>query len=250
MSQIPYSGVEALQQLIAITKANLNTKATQYSTMPTASVGLLGETVQYIGATDTNYAQGDFYKCISDGEVTPTYSWVKITYNKEEVDAAIGAAGHFIVVSELPTTNIQTNVIYLVPKTPSVVTKEGYSDGTSNADMYVSTGSALTPSYDKYEYDTTDAIYIFDSAVTGSDAEEIAGYITAGTYVASYFEAYSKEESRNIKDEYINLDGTTAGWEKIGDTELDLTNYVQFNDLVAITAAEVTNLWANTSPAI
>jgi len=30
----------------------------------------------------------------------------------------------------------------------------------------------------------------------------------------------------NIKDEYINLDGTVTGWEKIGDTEIDLSDYV------------------------
>ena len=31
----------------------------------------------------------------------------------------------------------------------------------------------------------------------------------------------------NIYDEYINTDGTTAGWELIGDTAIDLTNYIQ-----------------------
>lgn len=32
-------------------------------------------------------------------------------------------------------------------------------------------------------------------------------------------------QSENIYDEYINLDGTSAGWEKIGSTEIDLSNY-------------------------
>lgn len=31
--------------------------------------------------------------------------------------------------------------------------------------------------------------------------------------------------TQNIKDEYINLTGTTEGWEKIGSTEIDLSNY-------------------------
>ena len=31
----------------------------------------------------------------------------------------------------------------------------------------------------------------------------------------------------NIYDEYVNTTGTTAGWEKIGDTQIDLTNYLQ-----------------------
>lgn len=76
------------------------------------------------------------------------------TYTQTEVDTLIGAIStiQFEVVSTLPTTNIQTNVIYLVPK--------------------------------------------------------------------------STAQTDNVKDEYINLDGTSAGWEKIGDTEIDLSDYV------------------------
>ena len=76
------------------------------------------------------------------------------TYTKTEVDNLISAIStiQFEVVAELPTTNIKTNVIYLVPK--------------------------------------------------------------------------STAQTSNVKDEYINLDGTTAGWEKIGDTAIDLSGYV------------------------
>lgn len=38
----------------------------------------------------------------------------------------------------------------------------------------------------------------------------------------------------NVYDEYINLDGTTAGWEKIGDTKIDLTNYIQKSDTAGL----------------
>lgn len=76
------------------------------------------------------------------------------TYSKTEVDNIITAVknSRFEVVATLPTTDIKTNVIYLVPKSPS--------------------------------------------------------------------------QTSNVKDEYINLDGTTTGWEKIGDTEIDLSGYV------------------------
>ena len=72
------------------------------------------------------------------------------SYSKAEVDTMIAAAknGRFVAVATLPTTDIQTNVIYLVPS--------------------------------------------------------------------------SDPETGNVKDEYINLDGTTAGWEKIGNTDIDL----------------------------
>lgn len=76
------------------------------------------------------------------------------TYSKTEVDGIVTAIknGRFEAVDTLPTTDIKTNVIYLVPKNPT--------------------------------------------------------------------------QTSNVKDEYINLDGTTAGYEKIGDTEIDLSDYV------------------------
>lgn len=75
------------------------------------------------------------------------------TYTKAEVNTLIGQIStiSILVVQSLPTTDIQTNIIYLVPKSTA---------GTSNA-----------------------------------------------------------------YDEYINTDGTSAGWELIGDTEVDLSNY-------------------------
>lgn len=81
------------------------------------------------------------------------------TYSKTEVDEIVTAIknSRFEVVATLPTTDIKTNVIYLVPKSPS--------------------------------------------------------------------------QTSNVKDEYINLNGTTAGWEKIGDTEIDLSNYVTITAL-------------------
>jgi len=50
----------------------------QYSTMPTASAENLGQIVQYTGTntgTAPIYLNSHFYKCVSDGASTPTYSW-------------------------------------------------------------------------------------------------------------------------------------------------------------------------------
>lgn len=91
------------------------------------------------------------------------------TYTKAEVDSLVSAlAGiHFEYVATLPTENIQTNAIYLVPKADT--------------------------------------------------------------------------QTRNIKEEYINLDGTTSGWEKIGDTEIDLSDYVTITDLNTALTSYVTS---------
>jgi len=100
------------------------------------------------------------------------------TYSKSEVDALVTAIknSRFEPVDTLPTEDIKTNVIYLVP----------------SSDPQVS----------------------------------------------------------NIKDEYINLDGTTAGWEKIGSTDIDLSGYVttaQLNTALAdyVTSTNLTTILAD-----
>ena len=91
------------------------------------------------------------------------------TYTQAEVNSLIaGITGlHIEVVQTLPTTDISTTTIYLVPKT------------------------------------------------------------TAGT--------------QDVYDEYINLDGTTSGWEHIGSTEVDLTNYYTKTETDNLLAAKVSD---------
>jgi len=60
----------------------------QFTTMPTASSDYLNKIVQYIGITTNTYNNGAFYKCISDGLETPTYSW-KIIPFETEVNASV-----------------------------------------------------------------------------------------------------------------------------------------------------------------
>lgn len=50
----------------------------QYETLPTASEDNEGQIAQYIGTTTNDYTQGYFYQCVSDGAVSPTYSWEAI----------------------------------------------------------------------------------------------------------------------------------------------------------------------------
>ncbi len=118
--------------------------------------------VQGKGLSTNDYTDAD--KTIVTGVPTALDGKVDNTtlnnyYTKTQVDNIVEAIknGRFVVVQELPTTDIQTNVIYLVPKS------------------------------------------------------------TAGT--------------NNSYDEYVNTTGTTAGWEKIGDTDIDLSGYVTDSEL-------------------
>lgn len=58
----------------------------QTETIPSAGASHVGKIYQYIGATNLSYTNGYFYKCVSDGESTPSYSW-------EEVQVQEGSEG-------------------------------------------------------------------------------------------------------------------------------------------------------------
>ena len=111
------------------------------------------------------------------------------TYSQTEIDTIVANIknSRFEVVQTLPTEDIETNVIYLVPRTVP--------------------------------------------------------------------------ETDNIKDEYINIDGTSDGWEKIGSTNIDLSNYVTTSalntaladytttaDLTALLAAKQDTIQFSTMP--
>lgn len=64
----------------------------QYNIMPVASASNENQIIEYTGTTDANYTQGYFYKCVSDGQPTPTYNWERINVqpNRETLVIDIG----------------------------------------------------------------------------------------------------------------------------------------------------------------
>ena len=66
-----------IQALINEIKNRLNLKQNkfQYDELPEATESLLDIIYQYVGDTTSSYINGHFYKCVSDGASTPTYSW-------------------------------------------------------------------------------------------------------------------------------------------------------------------------------
>lgn len=74
-------------------KVSSSAENIQVDTMPTADSTQLNKIYQYIGATDTNYTNGYFYKCTFDGI---NYQWVNIPTQDAYTKAEIGA------LSDLP----------------------------------------------------------------------------------------------------------------------------------------------------
>ena len=87
LRNVPIEGLVTEEELLQ----GLATKndVFQYETMPTASVDLVGKVVQYVGETTASYTNGYFYECVSDGAVTPSYSWVEksVQSGSGEVDS-------------------------------------------------------------------------------------------------------------------------------------------------------------------
>ena len=74
----------------------------QVTELPTASEDELNKIYQFTGETTADYTNGYFYKCISDGAVTPTYSWENIP---------VQAGGEAIsYVNSLPASDIENKV--------------------------------------------------------------------------------------------------------------------------------------------
>lgn len=86
------------------------TKTIQYSTMPTASNDYLDKIVQFIGTTDSTYTNGYFYKCVSDGESTPTYSWEQIDIQAPPKAFYLGNATDYTAQNPLNVSNLEVGL--------------------------------------------------------------------------------------------------------------------------------------------
>lgn len=89
----------------------------QRSTMPMATEDESGKIYQYVGATDANYTNGYFYKCVSDGGNPATYSWVRLDVQPTPsgLPTQTGHAGEFLTTdgtdaswSDKPLVNMAT----------------------------------------------------------------------------------------------------------------------------------------------
>ena len=63
----------------------------QVSTMPTPSADNMGDIIQFVGTTGT-YTNGYFYKCVSDGQDEPTYSWTQVSVQPLQTAVSILSA--------------------------------------------------------------------------------------------------------------------------------------------------------------
>ena len=141
-------------------------ETTQVSIMSTPTADNAGAIVQYVGATNANYINGYFYKCVSDGGVTPAYSWEKLQ---------VSDGGDTIQVETMPTADSTTEgriVEYIGATTANYINGRFYrcvSDGAS------------TPTYSWEEVDFGDGTPHWSGA--RAEYEAIKDTLEVGTIV-------------------------------------------------------------------
>ena len=204
----------------------------QESTMPTADATNLGNVVQYVGPTTVDYIHGYFYECVTDGI---TYSWENI--NSTDISGKVDKNGTDRLMTAAEGTKLngieagaQENVIESITLNGVAVSP----DVNKNVALTVITNAVndLVNYYKKSETYTKGEVDTLIGAVTGISFDVEPALPTTGIQTnVIYLIPKSTAATSNVYDEYINLDGTSAGWELIGDTAIDLSGYVTTSDL-------------------
>jgi hypothetical protein len=77
------------------------------STLPIPSIDELGNTYQYTGTTSGSLVHGYFYECVSDGAVTPTYTWQQVNIQPTAGTPTAATTTFDNTTSRLQATNVQ-----------------------------------------------------------------------------------------------------------------------------------------------
>lgn len=159
------------------------------------------------------------------------------------IDGYSKGDGHIIVDknnSKFPTrANLQfmgANIVDdSIQDTTLVSIPTNLSAFTNDANFINSTVNNLTNYYLKAETYTKSEINSLISSVATLNIQVVRTLPTTNiSQTTIYLVPKALEESQDIYDEYINTTGTTQGWERIGSTQVDLSNYY--------TKSEITNL--------
>lgn len=81
--------------------------------------------------------------------------------------------------------------------------------------------------------------------VTGIDIQVVTALPSTGVKGVIYLISDSHSDSNDSYDEYIWVSSTSA-FEKIGNTDVDLSAYAKTADFTEITASEINSMWAST----
>lgn len=87
------TNIKTLNNVSLLGSGNISIDVSQFASVPTASADYANRIIQYTGATDSNYTNGYFYKCVSDGQTPATYSWARVDVQPNAVTSVNGHTG-------------------------------------------------------------------------------------------------------------------------------------------------------------
>lgn len=121
------------------------------------------------------------------------------------------------------------------------------SDLTNDNGFITNTVNNLVNYYTKTQTYTQAEVDALISSIVSLNIKVVATLPTTNISTTTIYLVPSADpQTQNVKDEYINIDGTTTGWERIGSTAIDLSDYVTNEDLTTALAGYTTTANLNT----
>lgn len=195
------------------------------------------------GLSENDYTDAD--KAIVDGVTTALSGKVDkngtdslMTADEHTKLSGIAAGAEVNVQSDWNEADSSSDA-YIAHK-PNIPTKT--SDLTNDSGFIANTVDNLVNYYTKSQTYTQSEVDALISAIVTLNISSVAELPTTNISTTTIYLVPSADPgTQNVKDEYINLDGTTAGWELIGSTAIDLTGYVTDSELSTALADYVTS---------
>ena len=165
-------------------------------------------------------------------------------YTKAEVDAAI-ETGTALTIDDAPTSGSD----HLVKSGGVYTAIDNATSGKAPLESPTFTGTPTAPTPNSWDNSTAIATTAYVrgklAELTTFSVAVLTELPTTGEINCIYFIPNSGT-SGNVYDEYMWVSHSDGmGWEKIGTTEVDLSNYMQKSDMVAITNAEIDTIVAS-----
>lgn len=166
-----YAGNETASNTDQLAKYS-DIQVIQVETLPTASANELGNIYEFVGTTTANYINGRFYRCVSDGASTPTYTWEEVDFGDGSV--FIGTSSEW--ESETSKTDYQVAILTDQPTVNAVDSTDGSTTVVANKNL------VFKGTLDEWEALTTAEKKTYDEALITNDMDtgEVVNGVTDG----------------------------------------------------------------------